>query len=106
MTALPVMPHEVRDWTVDDLDLVPDDGLQYELLDGMLLVTPAPIVGHQRAAARLHLLLAAGLPAGSEGPVRPPRLAPGPADVAATRCAGRSNRPTSTQHQPIDDPCR
>src|SRR6476646_7973580 len=66
MTAMPVMPHEVRDWTVDDLDLLPDDGLQYELLDGMLLVTPAPIVGHQRAAARLHLLLAAACPPGME----------------------------------------
>ncbi len=62
MTAMPVMPCEVRDWTVDDLDLLPDDGLQYELLDGMLLVTPAPIVVHQRAAARLHLLLAAACP--------------------------------------------
>ncbi len=62
MTAMPVMPCEVRDWTVDDLDLLPDDGLQYGLLDGMLLVTPAPIVGHHRAAARLHLLLAAACP--------------------------------------------
>jgi len=31
MMAMPVMPHDVRDWTVDDLDLLPDDGLQYEL---------------------------------------------------------------------------
>ena len=51
MTAMPVMPHEVRDWTVDDLDLLPDDGLQYELLDGMLLVSPAPTRRHQRAGA-------------------------------------------------------
>ena len=37
------MPRDSYDWTVDDLDQVPDDGLQYELLDGMLLVTPAPV---------------------------------------------------------------
>ena len=42
MTAMPVVPPEFRDWTVDDLDRIPDDGLQYELLDGMLLVSPAP----------------------------------------------------------------
>jgi hypothetical protein len=51
MTAMPVMPHEFRDWTVDDLDLLPDDGLQYELLDGLLLVSPSPTKRHQRRAA-------------------------------------------------------
>jgi Uma2 family endonuclease len=66
MTAMAVMPRESRDWTVADLDLVPDDGLQYELLDGMLLVTPAPVPQHQRAAARLHLLLGPACPAGME----------------------------------------
>lgn len=37
--TMPVMPRE-GDWTVEDLDLIPDDGLQYELADGVLLVTP------------------------------------------------------------------
>lgn len=59
MTTMTVMPRGSRDWTVDDLDLLPDDGLQYELLDGLLLVTPAPVMGHQRAAARMFLLLSA-----------------------------------------------
>ena len=58
MTA---MPHEY-DWTVDDLDQLPDDGLQYELLDGLLLVTPAPIPVHQRAARELFLLLHGACP--------------------------------------------
>jgi len=62
MRAMTVMPRESRDWTVHDLDLLPDDGLQYELLDGSLLVSPAPTTGHQRAVARLHLLLAAACP--------------------------------------------
>lgn len=48
MNAMPVMPREAREWTIADLDLLPDDGLQYELLDGMLLVTPPPIPDHQR----------------------------------------------------------
>jgi Uma2 family endonuclease len=64
MTAMPVMPHEFRDWTVEDLERIPDDGLQYELLDGMLLVSPAPILRHQLASGRLFILLAEACPAG------------------------------------------
>lgn len=44
---MPVMPHGFRDWTIEDLDQLPDDGLQYELLDGMLLVSPSPTRRHQ-----------------------------------------------------------
>ncbi|MET0864085.1 MAG: Uma2 family endonuclease [Nakamurella sp.] len=57
MTPMTVMPRESVEWTVDDLDLLPDDGLQYELLDGLLLVSPAPTRRHQRAAFQLGLLL-------------------------------------------------
>jgi Uma2 family endonuclease len=66
MTGMTVMPRESHDWTVHDLDLIPEDGLQYELLDGALLVSPAPVPRHQRAAARLHLWLAAACPADLE----------------------------------------
>lgn len=52
MAVMTVMPHGT-DWTVEDLEQLPDDGLQYELLDGMLLVSPAPTRVHQRAAIRL-----------------------------------------------------
>ena len=62
MTDMTVMPRESHDWTVHDLDHIPEDGLQYELLDGALLVSPAPVPNHQRAVARLHLLLAAACP--------------------------------------------
>jgi len=34
-------------WTIDELDRLPDDGNRYELLDGELLVTPAPSDVHQ-----------------------------------------------------------
>jgi Uma2 family endonuclease len=47
--------------TVSDLDAIPDDGHRYELVDGAMLVTPAPARLHQRCVARLvALLLAAG----------------------------------------------
>ena len=62
MTDVTVLRRE-GDWTVDDLALLPDDGLQYELADGMLLVTPAPRLAHQRASSRLFTALQAGCPA-------------------------------------------
>jgi Uma2 family endonuclease len=54
MTFMPVMPREASEWTVDDLDLLPDDGLRYELLDGTLLVSPVPTRRHQRALFDSH----------------------------------------------------
>lgn len=53
-------------WTVDDFDRLPDDGVRYELHDGMLLVTPSPSPDHQRASGRLYLLLHAACPPGLE----------------------------------------
>ena len=62
MTIMTVMPRETADWTVDDLDRLPDDGLQYELLDGILLVSPAPVVRHQVVAANLFTVVRASCP--------------------------------------------
>ena len=56
MSAMPVMPRE-HEWTVDDLEHLPDDGLQYELVDGVLLVSPAPVKVHQRVSRALFRLL-------------------------------------------------
>lgn len=64
MTVMAVMPRAAHEWTVDDLEQLPDDGLQYELLDGSLLVSPAPVPVHQVVLANLHLALHAGCPSG------------------------------------------
>jgi Uma2 family endonuclease len=48
-------------YTVDDLERFPNDGNRYELLDGMLLVTPGPTLSHQIVAGRLQSRLAVAL---------------------------------------------
>ncbi len=40
-----------------ELDALPDDGRRHELIDGVLVVTPAPLVRHQVAVAALLSLL-------------------------------------------------
>jgi Uma2 family endonuclease len=60
-----------RPLTRADLGSVPDDGHRYELVDGALIVTPAPSTRHQRAVVRLTVALAAGCPPGLEVMVAP-----------------------------------
>lgn len=55
-----------RALTRDDLDRLPDDGHRYELIDGVLVVSPAPRIIHQRASARLFSALSAACPDGHE----------------------------------------
>ncbi len=62
MSRMTVMPRG-RDWTVADLADIPDDGLQYELADGVLLVTPAPRQLHQVVLGELHVLMRQACPA-------------------------------------------
>jgi len=58
MTLLP----QGRPLTRDDLDAMPDDGHRYEIIDGVLVVTPAPSTGHQDLVRQLFLVLSAACP--------------------------------------------
>jgi Uma2 family endonuclease len=40
-------------WTTADLDLLPDNGTRYEIIDGELFMTRAPHWKHQKAASRM-----------------------------------------------------
>lgn len=51
------MGHVIEGFTVGDLDSFPDDGHRRELLDGLVVVTPPPGLGHQLVSANLHALL-------------------------------------------------
>jgi hypothetical protein len=48
------MPTQHAGWTAEMARALPDDGRRYEVLDGALLVTPAPELVHQRAVMRLY----------------------------------------------------
>jgi Uma2 family endonuclease len=62
MTAMTsVIPHG-RPFTVQDLERLPDDGNRYELIDGLLLVTPAPGWSHQEMGFALAVHLRALCP--------------------------------------------
>ncbi len=60
-TYLLAMPAILPRYTVDDLDSFPDDGNRYELLDGRLLVTPAPMPPHEFVVLRIREALTAYL---------------------------------------------
>src|SRR6266545_6956945 len=47
------MPLAVPRYTLLDLESFPDDGNRYELVDGILLVTPAPMPPHQLVLSRI-----------------------------------------------------
>ncbi|NER81074.1 MAG: Uma2 family endonuclease [Leptolyngbya sp. SIO1D8] len=49
-------PNRVR-WTIADLDLFPEDGRRYEIIDGELIVTRAPRWSHQEVAGRIFAAL-------------------------------------------------
>jgi len=61
MSTVATLPAHHDGWTIDDLYDIPEDGLRYELLDGMLLVSPPAAFGHYSAAFELGVLLKAAL---------------------------------------------
>ena len=56
MDLVTTLPHGLP-LTRADLDAMPDDGHRYELIDGVLVVSPSPSWHHQRAVGRLFRLL-------------------------------------------------
>ena len=63
MTLVTTLPFG-RPLTRADLEALPDDGHRYELIDGSLIVSPAPRVRHQDVVGNLYLLLRAACPPG------------------------------------------
>lgn len=63
--AFAVLPQH-RPLTEDDLALLPDDGLRYELVHGEVLVSASPVGPHQRVSMNLALLLSDVVPTGYE----------------------------------------
>ncbi|HET7585637.1 MAG TPA: Uma2 family endonuclease [Gemmatimonadaceae bacterium] len=51
------MPAAIDRWTADMVRSLPDDGNRYEVVDGALLVTPAPTWSHQDAVVELAVRL-------------------------------------------------
>lgn len=83
MTAMVVengtfaMPHG-RPFTVRDLEDFPDDGNRYELIDGVLLVSPSPSYPHQVVVVQLSYLLQTFQPAGLQVLTAPFSVQPSP----------------------------
>lgn len=54
---VPIIERAQVEWTYEDLRRMPDDGLRYEVIDGDLLVTPAPTTTHQTLSKRIQFAL-------------------------------------------------
>jgi Uma2 family endonuclease len=62
VTIAEAWPAAGRPFTVAELDRMPADGRRYELLDGVLVVSPRPTTIHQVVAGRLYGALSSGCP--------------------------------------------
>src|ERR1700726_709293 len=62
VTIAEAWPAAGRPFTVAELDRMPDDGRRYELLDGVLVVSPRPTTIHQVVAGRLYGVLSSACP--------------------------------------------
>jgi Uma2 family endonuclease len=99
VTLIDAWPRPGEPFTVSDLDRMPDDGHRYELLDGTLIVSPAPGPPHQRVAAVLVVLLELACPEelvvfpnvgvriGPRSALEPDVVVARPSDVSGARLA-------------------
>lgn len=67
VTIAEAWPAAGRPFTVAELDRMPDDGRRYELLDGVLVVSPRPANPHQEVVAELLGLLRGPVSGGPGG---------------------------------------
>lgn len=70
--AVPV-PRNAKVWTLEEVHSLPDDGNKYELVHGVLFVTPPPSVQHEDILARLSRILVPFVAANELGEVYHPR---------------------------------
>lgn len=59
--AMPRTVPAQGEWTVDDMWALPEDGQRYEVIDGVLYVTPSPRDEHQDAVGALFVPISAYL---------------------------------------------
>jgi Uma2 family endonuclease len=50
-------PPEQGEWTYEDWLKLPDDGYRYEVIDGVLYMSPPPLIRHQRSSGRIFVRL-------------------------------------------------
>jgi Uma2 family endonuclease len=62
VTIAEAWPAAGRPFTVAELDRMPNDGRRYELLDGVLIVSPRPTTVHQVVVGRLYGVLSGACP--------------------------------------------
>lgn len=57
--ATPTRPKFPRqgEWTYEDWLKFPDDGWKYEIIDGVLYMTPPPAINHQRSSSQLFVAM-------------------------------------------------
>ena len=67
------MSTQVKRWTLEEVDSLPDDGNKYELIRGELFVTPPPTDDHETIAARLSRILDPFIAANGLGMLYHPR---------------------------------
>ncbi|OGO38141.1 MAG: hypothetical protein A2Z03_06450 [Chloroflexi bacterium RBG_16_56_8] len=58
---------QVKHWTYEEYRALPEDGNRYEVVEGELLMTAAPLIDHQRVSANLQFILETYIRANSWG---------------------------------------
>jgi Uma2 family endonuclease len=69
MTEALAMPpnYHTGPWTIDEVAVMPEDGMRHELVEGKLVTSPVPPPPHQTAGHRLIRILEAAAPVEFEG---------------------------------------